>query len=171
MPYTTEVQISEWRSLWCQNPEATIEWLAGVFHCNWGTANKYVNGNISKGGHVTGFAHELTEPVDATPAEPVDNTTAEPVDDLTRFVRAFESRAIEWNNDKLTLESDNEKLRIEYAKVRVLNGQLETEVRQLNVVNNRLNADNTALALTIRNRAKLSPDVIANSPLLRPKQE
>jgi len=176
MPKTTIETQSEWRILWRQNPEADIKWLAGVFHCTWPTCNKYVYGDTDKGGIVVGFANETTEPidatlepVDATPAEPVTEPTAEPMNDLIRFVRAFESRAIEWHNDKLMLESTNDKLRTDYEKIQTLNSQLDIEIQQLKVTNYRLNADNTALALAIRNRSKLSLDVIANSPLLRLK--
>ena len=49
-------KVSDWRKLWQANKFESIQYMTGLFHCSWGCARDYINGN--KSGTILGFANE-----------------------------------------------------------------------------------------------------------------
>jgi hypothetical protein len=93
MGKTSDAKIFEWRKLWDivvetePHKQTNILYLAGVFGCEWATANRYVNGK----GDFVGFVNEsqvrVVVETDTVPANWIPVETSNPVVDMFSKLR------------------------------------------------------------------------------------
>ena len=76
-------QVSDWRKLWQANKFESIQYMTGLFHCSWGCARDYINGN--KSGTILGFANEGKVAIAPIQVEPkVAETAIDPMETLVQ---------------------------------------------------------------------------------------
>jgi len=79
-------KVSDWRILWQANRYESIQYMTGLFHCSWGCARDYIQGN--KSGTILGFANE-GKAIESTLIPIADLPTPEPqVDPMEQLIQA-----------------------------------------------------------------------------------
>ena len=112
MGKTPDSQIFEWRKLWDivvetePHKQTNILYLAGVFGCEWATANRYVNGK----GDVIGFVNESKVTVvietDTAPDNWIPVQTDNPVVDMFSKLRILRDELQDIINDAMNVVDD-----------------------------------------------------------------
>jgi len=112
MGTTPDVKIFEWRKLWEivvetePHKQTNILYLAGLFGCEWATANRYVNGK----GDVVGFVNESQAQVvvetDTVPADWMPVHTDNPVVDMFSKLRILRDELQDIVNDAMNVVDD-----------------------------------------------------------------